>query len=187
MSANGDRPANESGGIADDGFVVVVRQHSAAVHAYLTRRAGRPTADELLGEVWLRAFRSWHNLSPAWDSPLPWLYGIARNTLRNHWRLHVPLLPPSERADDPWEQVDERLDAKRLAPHVAWALTQISPDDREVLLLVAWEELAPAEVAVTLEIPQGTARSRLHRARHLLQHYLDTAMPAQPGCRSAEA
>jgi RNA polymerase sigma factor (sigma-70 family) len=187
MSAHRDRPGRGDDCGAEDGFVVVVREHSAAVHAYLTRRAGRPTADELLGEVWLRAFRSWHNLSPAWASPRPWLYGIARNTLRNHWRLHARLQPPAERADDPWEQVDERLDANRLAPHLAWALTQLSPDDREVLMLVAWEQLAPAEVAVTLEIPQGTARSRLHRARHLLQHYLDTAMPAQPGCRSAEA
>jgi RNA polymerase sigma-70 factor, ECF subfamily len=82
--------------------------------------------------------------------------------------------------------VEERLDAERLAPHLAWALGQLNPDDREILLLVAWEELTPAEVAIGLEIPQGTARSRLHRPRHLLQHYLDTAMPAQPGRQSRE-
>ena len=44
---------------------------------------------------------------------------------------------------------------------------------REVLLLVAWERLTPAEVARTLDIPQGTARSRLHRARQLMAGELD--------------
>lgn len=188
MSAKRDRPAKGSyGALGEDGFVVAVREHSAAVHAYLARRAGRQTADELLAEVWLRAFRSRHNLDSACDSPRPWLYGIARNTLRAHWRLHARPDPPPERAEDPWEQVEERLDAQRLAPRLAWALAQLNPDDREILLLVAWEQLNPAEVAIALEIPQGTARSRLHRARHLLQYYLDTTMPVRPGCQSAEA
>jgi DNA-directed RNA polymerase specialized sigma24 family protein len=40
----------------------------------------------------------------------------------------------------------------------------LSEDEREVLLLVVWEGLTPAEVSVVLGIPQGTARSRLHRA-----------------------
>lgn len=88
---------------------------------------------------------------------------------------------------DPWDPVDERLDAQRLAPNLALALRKLNPDDREIVLLVAWEQLTPAEVAIALEIPQGTARSRLHRARHLLQHYLDTTSPARPGCQSAEA
>lgn len=188
MSANGDRPAREIGsGLGEDGFVAAVREHGAAVHAYLARRAGSRTADELLAEVWLRAFRSRHNLNPAWESPLPWLYGIARNTLRAHWRLSARPDLPAERSDDPWDGVEERLDAQRLAPDLAWGLSQLNPDDREILLLVAWEQLTPGEVAVALKIPQGTARSRLHRARHLLQHHLDTSVPARPGRQSAEA
>lgn len=85
------------GEVGEDVFVVAVREHSAAVHAYLARRAGRQTADDLMAEVWLRAVRSRHNLDPAWDSPRPWLYGIARNTLRAHWRLHARPDPPAER------------------------------------------------------------------------------------------
>jgi RNA polymerase sigma-70 factor (ECF subfamily) len=48
-------------------------------------------------------------------------------------------------------------------------LARLSDDEREVLLLVAWERLTPAEAAETLGIPQGTARSRLHRARALMR------------------
>jgi RNA polymerase sigma-70 factor (ECF subfamily) len=51
-------------------------------------------------------------------------------------------------------------------------LAELSGDDREVLLLVTWEGLAPAEVAAALGIPQGTARSRLHRARVTLRQIL---------------
>lgn len=43
------------------------------------------------------------------------------------------------------------------------------PRRRDVLLLVAWEQLTPAEAAVVLGVPQGTARSRLHRARAALR------------------
>jgi len=169
-------------------FVAMVRDHSAAVHAYLARRAGRQAADDLLGEVWLRAFRSRHNLDQAWETPRPWLYGIARNVLRAHWRLRVEGPDPSvDGQDDPWAGVDDRLDARRLAPELSRGLAKLSPDDREILLLVAWEELSPAEVSVALELPQGTARSRLHRARHLLQHHLDTDPTAQPAHESSEA
>jgi RNA polymerase sigma-70 factor (ECF subfamily) len=44
--------------------------------------------------------------------------------------------------------------------------------EREALLLVAWEQLTPAEAAVALGIPQGTVRSRLHRARSALRPVL---------------
>lgn len=170
-------------------FVVVVRAHSAAIHAYLSRRAGRHAADDLLAEVWLRAFRSRHSYDPASGNLRPWLYGIAGNTLKAHWGVQGRrAVLVAERGGDPWAEVDDRLDAQRLAPQLARALSQLDSDDRELLLLVAWEQLTPAEAAVALDIPQGTARSRLHRARHLLQHHLDTLL-CRPGSdrQSAEA
>jgi RNA polymerase sigma-70 factor (ECF subfamily) len=58
------------------------------------------------------------------------------------------------------------------------ALAALSEADREVLLLVAWEDLSPAEAAYALGIPQGTARSRLHRARVALRPTLTALNPA---------
>jgi RNA polymerase sigma-70 factor (ECF subfamily) len=49
------------------------------------------------------------------------------------------------------------------------AVRALPPGERDVLLLVAWEQLTPAEAAVALGVPQGTARSRLHRARAALR------------------
>jgi RNA polymerase sigma-70 factor (ECF subfamily) len=65
-----------------DEFVALFWQHGTAVNAYLSRRAGRQDADDLLGEVWLQAFRSCARFDRRWPSALPWLYGIAHNVLR---------------------------------------------------------------------------------------------------------
>jgi RNA polymerase sigma-70 factor (ECF subfamily) len=156
-----------------EAFVEVVRRHEVAVHGYLARRAGRDAADDLLGEVWVRAFGARGGYDPGFADALPWLYGIARNVLREHWRAisragHLPADP----AADPWDEVVRRLDSAAWTPTLASALRALQPADRDVLLLVAWEQLTPAEAAVVLGIPQGTARSRLHRARTLMRRTL---------------
>lgn len=155
-------------------FADIVRRHSAAVHGYLARRSGRDTADELLGEVWLRAFRARASYDPSFSDARPWLYGIARNTLRAHWRLDrsggAAMVDPSE---DPWPEVDARLDALDRGPALRAALERLDPGDREVLLLAAWEHLTPAEISVALGAPSGTVRWRLHRARAQLRALFD--------------
>ena len=66
----------------------------------------------------------------------------------------------------------DRLDSAARAPGAGAALRALPAAEREVLLLVAWEQLTPAEAAVVLGVPQGTARSRLHRARAALRPVL---------------
>lgn len=170
-----------------DVFTMLVRRHGQAVHGYLLRRSNLQTADDLFGEVWLRAFRSRGSYDQVRSSARPWLYGIARNTLRAHWRLraadHDDLSEWAhdvfDKGDDPWPDIDERLDAGRQHSALRAALRELCSQDREVLLLVAWEHLSPAEVAVSLRIPQGTARWRLHRARTLLQGSLTCQTPVR--------
>lgn len=154
-----------------DAFVEVVRRHEVAVHKFLARRAGSDVADDLLGEVWVRAFGSRHTFRTEYTNCLPWLYGIARNVLRAHWRsgAHDSENEPVEETVDPWDEVVERLDYAAWARRLTAALRELPSACREVLLLVAWEDLSPAEAAAVLGIPQGTARSRLHRARSELR------------------
>jgi DNA-directed RNA polymerase specialized sigma24 family protein len=77
----------------------------------------------------------------------PWLFGVAHNTLRRHWR--------SRPAED---------------PVVRSALARLRPTEREVLTLVAWEDLTVADAARVLGIPAGTARRCLHQARQGLRN-----------------
>lgn len=164
-----------------ESFAVLVREHGQAVHAYLARRAGRGVADELLTEVWLRAWRSRGSYDIGWADPRPWLYGIARNVLRAHWRMRADRLEgPFHLAEDPWPAVDDRLDAGHLRLALSAALEALGEDYREVVLLVAWEQLTPAEVAMALGLPPSTVRSRLHRARLILQRSIDTSALTNP-------
>ncbi len=151
-----------------DAFVEVVRRHETAVHGFLARRAG-PEAADLLGEVWLRAFAGRGGYDPAHRDARPWLYGIARNVLRAHWRARPDRAAAPETACDPWDGVVDRLDAAARAGTLVGALRALPSAEREVLLLVAWEQLTPAQAAAVLGVPQGTARSRLHRARAALR------------------
>lgn len=153
-----------------DAFVEVVRRHEVAVHGFLARRAGSQAAADLLGEVWLRAFAGRGGYDPAHPDARPWLYGIARNVLRAHWRApRDDQVSAPETACDPWDAVVDRLDAAARTGPLVGALRALPPAEREVLLLVAWEQLTPTQAAAVLGVPPGTARSRLHRARAALR------------------
>lgn len=156
-----------------EAFVEIVRRHEVAIHGYLTRRAGLRAADDLLGEVWVRAFGARHRYDTSHEDARPWLYGIARNVLRAHWRTgqNIDLALPEE-VLDPWDEITDRLDSAMRARALVSALRELPAPERDVLLLVAWEQLTPAEAAITLSIPPGTARSRLHRARATLRQML---------------
>jgi RNA polymerase sigma factor (sigma-70 family) len=153
-----------------EAFVAVVERHEVAVHGYLSRRAGSQAADDLLAEVWARAFAARASYRSGHADALPWLYGIARHVLAAHWQARAR--EPHATAglpDDPWDEVIDRLDSAAASAALMSALRILPSAEREVLLLVAWEDLTPAQAAAVLGVPQGTARSRLHRARSALR------------------
>ena len=160
-----------------DAFVEVVRRHEVAVHGFLARRAGPAVAADLLGEVWVRAFAGRGGYDPAYPDARPWLFGIARNVLRSHWRASRAAEHPAgtdHPAEDPWDDVIDRLDGPVRSRALLSAVRALPSAERDVLLLVAWEQLTPAQAATALGVPPGTARSRLHRARTALRLALAT-------------
>lgn len=152
-------------------FEQLVDAHGARIHAYLRRRT-LGHADDLLSEVWLAAFAARRSFDPERGAVVSWLFGVARNVLMAHLRAERRRSSGVRKTEnlsldysDEWAAVDERLDAAGSAPSLRAALASLPAEEREVLLLVAWEQLTPTEVAAVLGIPPGTARSRLHRAR----------------------
>jgi RNA polymerase sigma factor (sigma-70 family) len=150
-----------------DAFVEMVRRHEAVVGAYLARRAGRDLAEDLLGEVWVAALSSRGNYDHSFPDARPWLLGMAHNTLSRHWRslrAEEPVADLAGRAPgwDPWALVDSRVDTGRV---LRAALALLRPKERELLTLVAWEDLSVADAARALGLPAGTARRYMHQAR----------------------
>lgn len=142
-------------------------RHAPAVYSYLARRTEASVADDLVSEVFVAAVQGRRRVRPhANGSALPWLYGIARNVIRAHVRATRPLPPTiSARGDEEWDAVDARVDASAASGDLRTALAALSELERELLLLVAWEQLTVTEAAAVLDITPTAARSRLHRAR----------------------
>lgn len=154
-------------------FEPLVERLAPPIHAYLARRAPRE-ADELLAEVWLAAFSSRATFDPARGSARAWFFGVARHTLLAHYRRTARDAAPhgSGPTEMDWAAVDARLDAAAVRPALKEALADLPAVERELLLLVGWEQLTPSEAAEVVGIPAGTARSRLHRARERMRERL---------------
>lgn len=151
-------------------FVVVFDRHADAINRYLRRRVGTDVADELTSETFAQAFEHRRRFDPSRPNARPWLYGIAHNLLRRHYRDEEQSLRLDGRTAI--ESNGFRPDASYSSEQLARALAQLAPSERDVLLLVAWAELAYGEIAETLSIPVGTVRSRLHRGRARLRELL---------------
>lgn len=154
-----------------EAFAELFDRHAAAVHRYLARRLGEQVAGDLLAETFLAAFRRRDSYDPAHRDARPWLYGIATNLVGQHrreearqHRLRLALVPERDDAF-PADRVADRVVAGTLRRPLLDAIASLAPGDRDVLLLIAWEQLTYEEVASALDIPLGTVRSRLHRAR----------------------
>jgi RNA polymerase sigma factor (sigma-70 family) len=176
---DGRNPAVTEPGIADPaGFETAFREHFAPVYRFICRRVGGALAEDLAAEVFATAYRRRASFQPGQGSLRSWLYGIATNLVRNHWRaeqhllaLDAQLLPVADLTEGS-DEIDRRLVASSLAPRLAAALQMLTREQREVLLLYAWADLSHEEIAAALDIAPGTARSRLSRARALLREQL---------------
>ena len=145
-----------------EAFVPIFDRHFRAVHRYLHRRAGRELADELSAETFALAFERRASCRST-DSVLPWLYGIATNLLRRHRRTELRQLRAFARTD-----ADRAVHEDTAAVHdgrLAGALAAMRPHERDALLLYALADLSYEEIASALEVPVGTVRTWLHRAR----------------------
>jgi RNA polymerase sigma factor (sigma-70 family) len=164
-------------------FALLYDRYAPDIHRYATRRLGDSAADDITADTFLVAFRIRSRYDLTRPNARPWLYGIAGNLIGKQRRTEVRALRALARTgQDPvaaswgeyWvEDTDSRIAAQ--GP-LAGALAALTAGDRHVLLLVAWAELTYQEVAEALDIPVGTVRSRLNRARRKVR----TALGADP-------
>ena len=161
-----------------EAFGLIYDRHAATVLRFLGRRVGAEVAEGLVGELFRIAFERRKTFDASRATALPWLYGIGSNLLLKHRRGEARRLRASARMAAADEAADRRasagaLDARVLFPRVADAIEALPDGEREALLLFAWEDLSYQSVAEALELPIGTVRSRLNRARAHLRELLE--------------
>jgi RNA polymerase sigma-70 factor (ECF subfamily) len=155
-------------------FAVLYERHYGAVHAYAARRVGLDAADEVAAETFLVAWRRFDAMPQL--TALPWLYGVARNIVLRHLdrtRRDTLARHAVEHERPPRLGLE---DADDVAVWDAWA--RLRPSDREVLALIAWEDLTVAEAASVLRCSAPQFSVRLFRARRRLERLLtDDGVP----------
>jgi RNA polymerase sigma factor (sigma-70 family) len=152
-------------------FAEIFRRHFEAIFRFLVRQVGWDQASDLASEVFVRAFRKRAQFDRSRPSCRPWLYGIAMNLVRDEGRRRarrfrlLARLAAAEGEHEPMAEAEDRLEAEAWRAKLRATVGSLGAGERDVLLLRALGGLTYQEIAEALEIPLGTVRSRLSRAK----------------------
>ncbi|MEU7893771.1 RNA polymerase sigma factor [Nonomuraea sp. NPDC049152] len=149
-------------------FTTIYDECRQRVWAYVVARAGRQVADEVVSETFAIA---WRKLDQLPGNALPYLLGIARNVLRDNIRDEIKREGLNHElrewvSGDVADQVAERLGVLK-------AMARLTQDERELLVLVAWQGLSTRDAAKVVGCSVPAFKVRLHRARKRLQREME--------------
>lgn len=159
-------------------FGELYRRHARSIHRWFAAHARSQDASELTAETFAQAALSLRRFRDEADgSAAPWLFGIARNLLRRYreknrieTRARQRLSMPIQSYSEPFDEVDDRLDASSATENVMIAFRQLSVAEQEALTLRLIDQLPYDEVAVRLGCSNTAARLRVMRALQRLSH-----------------
>ena len=156
-------------------FRSLVEAHGARLHRFIIKNIGNSTdAEDLAQQAFMEAVRSYETFKGQSELST-WLYGIAMNLVRNHLSR-----APHRRYEFTDESELAELEGDTLSPaqaaeqaqhmrHLEGAMAELPENLRDILLMVAVDELSYEDAAALLTVPVGTVRSRLSRARSALR------------------
>jgi RNA polymerase sigma factor (sigma-70 family) len=148
-------------------------RHFQQIFQFCARRIGPSLAEDVAGETFRRAFEARGRYDDSYIDARPWLFGIARNIMRNDARRAVREAAAYKRlstfdtsnGDDPAELAVGVVAAREDLARLREALLAMDAEDLEPLLLHVWDRLSYEQVAQVIGVPVGTVRSRIHRIR----------------------
>lgn len=157
----------------------LISRHHVAIHRFVARRIGADAdAEDIVSETFECACRRAGAYNPIGADARPWLFGIATNLLRTHARREAAMYRAYARTGvdpaAPSAEACARFDDGH-GRVLAGALARMRAEHREALLLYALGELSYEEVAVALEVPVGTVKGWIHRARKVAMRHLSAA------------
>ncbi len=170
-----------------EAFRLLVEKYQRQIYGLLLRMVRRPPlAEDLAQETLVKAYRALHTFDRRRQFS-SWLFKIAHNTAIDHLRKTRPVMVPLESGEpdraDPLavlaapesESPEQRARGRDLAEALQEALMELRPDYREAVLLRYQQGLAYEEIAGILELPLGTVKTHLHRARRQMARTLEAA------------
>jgi len=184
MAARSSRDAPTSHPLAEQRAFLEesMSRYGKAVYTYAYRLTGSESdARDLAQEAFIRVFRAWRSFRPG-SSFLAWIFRILTNLHRDELRKrkgrYLEELPDEQtrprRGSNTTFSVTpiEEYHAQQLDAHLEEALAELSPEQRQVVVLADIEEYQYQEIAEIVGCSIGTVRSRLHRSRALLRQAL---------------
>ncbi|WP_405906037.1 MULTISPECIES: sigma-70 family RNA polymerase sigma factor [unclassified Streptomyces] len=162
---------------SEAGMRAAYREFGGELLGFARNQLGDPQlAEEVVQEVFLRAWRASDSFDSRRGSLRTWLYAIARNAIVDARRRREirPAVAPAEEAErdkaaagvDPYDQLLARIELRE-------ALDRLTPEHREVIIEVYFLGRTCADVADELGIPASSARSRLYHGIRALRGILD--------------
>ncbi len=150
---------------------LLVQRWHPRLWAFISRMlTDRAVAEDVVQVVWLKVVRSLGQLDDTerWQ---PWLFRIARLSIADQLRKQYRS-PPRERLNDVAGE-DQAAATFETRDSIEHGLRYLHPTEREAVILHYMEQLCLADVAHICDVPVGTVKSRLHRARKILTNVLD--------------
>jgi RNA polymerase sigma-70 factor (ECF subfamily) len=158
-----------------DAFGLLFERHGRSIYNYCFRRTGDwAQAQDLTSVVFLECWRR-RDIELSGGKVLPWLFGIATNVCRSQrrsvarHRAALRRLPPPERPLEFADETVERLADERRMRTLLSFVSRLPKREQDVFALCVWADLSYEDAAAALQIPVGTVRSRLARARARLR------------------
>ncbi|MBE7324795.1 RNA polymerase sigma factor [Nocardioides sp. Y6] len=180
-------------GADPEAFEAFYRAHLPYVSRYVALRTIDPhTAADLTAEIFCRAISAASTYRRSSGPARAWLTGIARNVVADHARssarehaAHGRIVGRRLLDDDATERIVERISAQASGRTLLAHVATLPPGQRDLVELVAVDELSLAAAAKVLGISAGTARVRWHRARRALRQVVGETLPATATSSSA--
>lgn len=153
----------------------LVRRHTRRIFNICYRFTGNRTeAEDLTQDVFLRIYRTLGSYRSAHGGFATWMTSVTRNLLIDHYRRTKrdritdsldDAMPVVENKESVARRPDEQALLGELSGQVQTALTRLSPELREAVILRDLQQLEYIEIQRVLEVPEGTVKSRINRGR----------------------
>jgi len=156
--------------------------HLPAVYRTARQLVGVESADDLVQETFLRAWKYFETFDPTTNCRA-WLFRILRNVWIGRWRksrMELPLVDTGGEQIEPYYDWEGEFLREELSADVERALAELPPDYRLAILLADVEDCTYEEIARIMECPIGTVMSRLNRGRRMLAKLIRAHGDAKP-------